>query len=111
MSNGNGNLRPPWPKGVSGNPKGLPTKPHKFRKMCRALTPEALAALKAALQEPGERVPAAKAVLEFAWGKAPSAEVIAQLDGQAKASRGAAVREDALEAVSDALAEGSPESH
>lgn len=103
MSNTSG-LKQPWQKGQSGNPAGRPKSYGKFRKLCREATPEALEALRAALAEPGERVPAAKTLLEFGWGKAPTAEVMASLDKQG-AKQGRAVREEALEALSDALAD------
>ena len=95
-------LRPPWKPGESGGGRGCPKTYSKFRKWCREATPEAMEALKAALLNPKERVPAAKTLLEFAWGRAPSAEVMATLDKQ-HAQKGREVREEALEAVSDAL--------
>lgn len=67
----------PWPKGVSGNPGGFTKERRRsvarFRKMCRKYTKQALAALVAALSEPGERVPAAKVLLEYAYGKPDAA--------------------------------------
>lgn len=62
-----------FPKGVSGNPIGRPKTDGQFRELCRKQTKKALKALVAALGVPGERVPAAKALLEFSWGKAPAA--------------------------------------
>jgi hypothetical protein len=59
----------PFKPGQSGNP-GRPRKiPLSLRDAARALTPETLAALKAALAKPGERVPAATLLLAYAWGK------------------------------------------
>jgi hypothetical protein len=60
-----GRLRP----GVSGNPGGRPRGQGAFRKLCRSHALEAVNALVAALSESGERVPAAKVLLEFGFGK------------------------------------------
>lgn len=53
--------------GVSGNPSGR--KPDKaLREMCRALTSDAVDALKIALADPKTAVPAAVAILNRGWG-------------------------------------------
>jgi hypothetical protein len=68
-----GNLRPPWAKGQSGNPSGRPRGDRWFRSLCRKRTVKALKALDRALEDPDTAVSAAKALLEFGWGKAPAA--------------------------------------
>jgi hypothetical protein len=60
-------------KGARLNPTGRPKTDGHFRELCRKRTRKALKALTDALSDPDTRVPAAKALLEFAWGKAPSA--------------------------------------
>lgn len=62
-----------FPKGVSGNPTGRPKTDGWFRELCRKRTRKALKALTKALDNPDNSVAAAKALLEFAWGKAPAA--------------------------------------
>lgn len=54
--------------GQSGNPGGIP-KAGSLDEICRAHTPEAVAALVLALKNPRERVPAAIALLDRGWGK------------------------------------------
>jgi hypothetical protein len=71
----------PFPKGVSGNPGGRPKGDGWFRKLCQKRTVRALKALDAALEDPDSRVSAAKALLEFGWGKAPAAGYVAPADG------------------------------
>lgn len=70
MSNDTSGLKPPWPKGTSGNPGGRPKGYTAFRALCRERTFAALEALTEALENEGERVAAAKVLLEFGWGKA-----------------------------------------
>jgi hypothetical protein len=62
---------PNWVKGVSGNPGGRPRAALDVQEMARACTPQAIAALVAALSNPRERVPAAVALLDRGWGKPP----------------------------------------
>lgn len=68
------NLRAPWKKGESGNPSGRPRGDGWFRKLCRKRTVRALKALERAMDgaDAGPAVSAAKALLEFGWGKAPA---------------------------------------
>lgn len=72
-----------FPAGVSGNPSGRPKTDGWFRELARKRTKRALKALTDALV--GENaVPAAKALLEFAWGKAPAAGFVAPGDAAEK---------------------------
>lgn len=62
-----GGLRP-WKPGQSGNPGGRPKLNIALRQKCRDLDEESLAALRAALAVPGERVAAAKVLLAYGHG-------------------------------------------
>jgi hypothetical protein len=62
--------------GQSGNAGGRPKGDAWFRKLCRRRTMRALKALDAALKDEHFRVSAAKALLEFGWGKAPAVVVL-----------------------------------
>ena len=55
--------------GQSGNPSGRPKIIKDLQELARVHTPEALAALVAALDKPGERVAAASALLDRGYGK------------------------------------------
>lgn len=57
--------------GQSGNPSGRPRIVQNLQELARQLTPKALAALEAALNEPKERVAAASVILDRGYGKAP----------------------------------------
>lgn len=70
MSGNPNNLRPPWKPGESGNPGGRPPGYSAFRRLCRSHSPKAIEALVEALECEGERVSAAKVLLEFGFGKA-----------------------------------------
>jgi hypothetical protein len=59
----------PWPPGRSGNPGGRPRAALDIQALARQHTPEAIAALVAALANPRERVSAAVALLDRGWGK------------------------------------------
>lgn len=59
----------PFPKGRSGNPGGRPRAELDVQELARAHTPDAIAALVAALTSPRERVAAATALLDRAWGR------------------------------------------
>lgn len=74
-----------FPKGVSGNRAGRPKVDGWFRELCRKRTRKALKALTDALDDPDSRVAAAKALLEFAWGKAPAAGFASPSDAPNKA--------------------------
>lgn len=63
----------PWKKGQSGNPSGRPADYGHFRELCRSKSPQAVAALEAALANgDSASVAAARVLLEYGWGK-PSA--------------------------------------
>src|SRR5215510_11563187 len=59
----------PWPPGRSGNPGGRPKAALDVQELARAHTPDAIRALVAALDSPRERVAAATALLDRAWGR------------------------------------------
>ena len=65
--------RPPhgrrFVKGQSGNPGGRPKAALDIQALARRHTPDAIAALVAALANPRERVSAAVALLDRGWGK------------------------------------------
>lgn len=63
----------PFQKGQSGNPGGRPADYGAFRELCRSKSPQAVAALEAALdRSDASSVAAARVLLEYGWGK-PSA--------------------------------------
>lgn len=59
----------PWKPGQSGNPNGRPPIPQDVRDAARALTIEAIEALRKALADPRSRVAASVALLDRGWGK------------------------------------------
>lgn len=73
-----------WKPGQSGNPSGMPKEVGEFRVMCREYTPDAVRALAAALHG-ADRVPAAKALLAYAWG-APTQEITGPNGGPIRAA-------------------------
>jgi hypothetical protein len=63
----------PFKKGDVANPKGRPAEYGAFRALCRTKSPQAVAALEAALANgDSASVAAARVLLEYGWGK-PSA--------------------------------------
>ena len=70
-----------WAKGTSGNPGGRPKAELDVQELARAHTPDAIAALVAALTSPRERVAAATALLDRAWGR-PTQHVGGDAGGQ-----------------------------
>ncbi len=70
---------PPWPKGVSGNPRGRPRKAvvHDVRALARQHAPEALQILVTLMhhEDPRVAVRAAEAVLDRAYGS-PRPELV-----------------------------------
>jgi hypothetical protein len=64
----------PFPRGVSGNPGGRPKALADVQELARTYTPAAIKALGDALSSPRERVAAATALLDRAWGK-PTAHI------------------------------------
>lgn len=91
-----GGLRP-WKPGQSGNPGGRPKLNAALRQKCRDLDEESLAALRAALAVPGERVSAAKVLLAYGHG-APESKPIADED-EAEPTGGKVTPAKALEAL------------
>jgi hypothetical protein len=66
------NLRAPWSKGVSGNPRGRPKTLSSAQDLARAATPDAIQALIETVRQRSSlspRVNAAVALLDRAWGK------------------------------------------
>jgi hypothetical protein len=64
----------PFQKGASGNPGGRPADYGEFRALCRTKSPQAVAALEAALANgDSASVAAARVLLEYGWGKPSSA--------------------------------------
>lgn len=66
---------PAWVKGgPSPNPAGRPGGYEEFRALCKERSPQAVAALEAALSNgDASAVAAARVLLEYAWGKPSSA--------------------------------------
>ena len=69
-----------WKPGQSGNPNGRAKVNVEIEELCRRHAPSAVAALLAALNNPRERVPAATAILDRAYGK-PKQTIDATGDG------------------------------
>lgn len=60
----------PFKKGQSGNPSGRPADLGQFRALCRSKSPQAVAALEAALANgDSASVAAARVLLEYGWGR------------------------------------------
>ena len=79
--------------GASGNPGGRPKGYADFREACRDRTPQALAALEAALSDDKLCVQAASVLLMHGWGKPQSApEDLEALTQQAQVSPELVVR-------------------
>src|SRR3954451_16114282 len=72
----------PFAKGSSPNPGGRPRAAQDLQELARTHTPAAIAALVDALSSPRERVAAATALLDRAWGK-PTQHVGGDPDGNA----------------------------
>lgn len=63
-----------WRKGQSGNPGGRPADYGQFRELCRGKSPQAVAALEAALSAgDSSSVAAARVLLEYGYGRPASA--------------------------------------
>lgn len=80
----------PFQKGQSGNPSGRPADYGQFRALCRSKSPQAVAALEAALdRSDASSVAAARVLLEYGWGKPQAApedlEAVRQGGGMALA--------------------------
>ena len=64
-----GNPSTKFKPGQSGNPDGRPAIVKSLQAACREHTPTAIKALLAALETPGERVPAANLLLAYGYGR------------------------------------------
>lgn len=66
-------LKPPWPKGVSGNPGGRPKGKREFSEACREVADEARGVLEEVMRKTDatdrSRIAAALALIEHAYGK------------------------------------------
>lgn len=71
----------PFAKGQSGNPGGRPKTSGAVQDLARALTPDAIKALKEALQDDKLKVAAAKVILDRGWGCAPQSLEMSGKDG------------------------------
>lgn len=73
MSRNTSGLRPPWPKGVSGNPGGRPKKSREFAESCQELAEEARDVLAQVMRDKSAsaaaRVNAATTLIERSHGK------------------------------------------
>lgn len=77
------NLRPPWPKGVSGNVRGRPRKEPRVRRLARRHTREALKVLlelARSAQNEETRRRAALALLHEGWGPPPTTQEVIRPD-------------------------------
>lgn len=83
---------------VSLNPGGRP-KRNVLRQKCRELTDEALASLRAALNEPGERVQAAKVLLAYGYGSPEPKPIDDDADDEAGEMGGKVTPAAALKAL------------
>lgn len=103
-----------WRPGTSGNPGGRPKVVGHVRDLARTHTEEAIKALADIMRDPSEkgaaRVRAAEALLDRAWGRAPSITAI-ELTGEGATALagvfgGIAARELALSPVAAQLETG-----
>lgn len=82
MKKTNGNLRPPWPRGTSGNPGGRPKTEAAFRKRCRSFVDEhVIAAWEKEVREHGEKwLEASKLLAGYGYGPVNAVDVDADGD-------------------------------
>jgi hypothetical protein len=86
MPQGNKHITPRWPKGVSGNPSGLPKGVVEMRRLARTHSNEAMERLVQIMRGKSSKLAllASMAILDRAWGKPPQTVTGEQGEGPAR---------------------------